>query len=230
MLSHRFDALLIDFYGTICAGDREAVESCCGRIVRECGLDVKPGEFAIRWGERFFATIEQSNHEAFATLYECEMSSLRSMLLEFGVDRDPEGFVADLEAYWRDPPIYGDAVEFLARVDIPVCCVSNADTVPLLTAIEKHNLRFDAVISSEMARCYKPDPQIFQRAFDAIGVAPSGAVHIGDSMHSDIGGAGNAGIQSVWLHRESRIHDIGNGDKCKPEFTVTALTEVLGLF
>jgi len=231
VLSHRYNALLIDFYGTICAGDREAVEATCERIVQECGLAIAAGAFAIRWGERFFATIERSNHEAFATLYACEISSLRSTLSEFGVDADPAGFVADLEAYWRNPPIYDDAIEFLARVDVPVCCVSNADRAPLESAIQKHSLKFDAVISSEEAGCYKPDPEIFLRAFDAIGVDPSGAgvIHIGDSLHSDIAGAANAGIPSIWLHRASRIHDVGHDGKCKPEFTVATLAEVLAL-
>jgi len=209
-LAERFDALLIDFYGTISAGDREAVEDACKRVVEVCGLPLKPAEFAVRWGKRFFERIEQSNHEAFRTLHECELASLADTLAEFGETADPGPFVADLEAYWRNPPVYADALEFLRNVDVPVCCVSNADTGPLLAAIEKHGLRFDAVVTSEMARCYKPDPLIFETALRLLGVRAERAAHVGDSMHSDIGGASLAGLSTVWLCRDSRIHDIGD--------------------
>ncbi|MGB2988279.1 MAG: HAD family hydrolase [Phycisphaerae bacterium] len=219
----RFDAVSLDFYGTISAGDRDAVEATCCCIVEACDLPVIPQELAIRWGEQFFDLIERSNHDAFQTLYECELGSLRTTLAGFGINRDPAPFVAKLEEYWANPPIYADAIGFLNGVDLPVCCVSNADTKPLLAAIEKHDLRFDAVITSEVARCYKPDPGIFRRAVEVVGVRPERMLHIGDSLHSDVGGAARLGIATAWLRRENRIHDIGN---CQPEYTLATLAEL----
>lgn len=224
MLEQRFDAVLIDFYGTICAGDREAVRHACRRIVRSFDIDVSAEDFAILWGERFFNVIEDCNHEAFRTLYECELLSLRetlSPLVHGDVDAAP--YVADLEAYWRSAPIHQDAAEFLACVDVPTCCVSNADRKPLMTAIDNHGLRFDAVITSEDARCYKPDPAIFRLAAAALGVSPHRLMHIGDSLHSDVGGAAKLGITTTWLRRERRIHDVGI---CKPDYIIASLVEV----
>ena len=219
-------AVLIDFYGTICAGDREAVERACTRIVQSLDLPVTPDEFAVQWGQRFFNVVEASNHDAFRTLHECELLSLRQALAGYGMEPDPAPFVAELEAYWRDPPIYGDAVDFLSSCRLPICCVSNADSEPLHTAIRKHGLRFDAVVCSEDARSYKPSAGIFQRALDAMGVTPDAAVHIGDSLHSDVGGARSIGIRTVWIRRESRIHDIGN---CDPEYTIKSFTDLDGI-
>jgi 2-haloacid dehalogenase/putative hydrolase of the HAD superfamily len=225
-LRKSIDAILIDFYGTISAGDREAVERTCRGIVTRLRLPVAAEEFAVRWGERFFATIERCNHEAFRTLYECEVSSLGEMLLEFEVVADPHPLVEELEAYWSDPPVYADALEFLKRIDVPVCCVSNADTVPLLNAIGRHGLRLDHVVTSEQARCYKPEPQIFREALSALGVEAERVVHLGDSLHSDIGGASRLGIRTVWVRRDSRIHDIGD---CQPDHTISRLSEATNL-
>lgn len=225
-MTRRFDAICIDFYGTISAGDREAVEGACARIVEVCMLPISPGKLAIAWGERFFQMIEQSNHEAFRTLYECELASLRATLRAFGEERDPQPFVAELESYWSNPPVYADALDFLDAVDGPIVCVSNADTTPLLTAIAKHRLQFDIVMSSERARCYKPDAAIFQKALDRLRVDPRRVVHVGDSLHSDIGGAAKLGIRTVWLHRENRVHDIGTHE---PDHTITDLRQMLDL-
>jgi len=225
----RIDAILIDFYGTISAGDREAVEAACRRIVETCSLPLSAQKLAIRWGNRFFEFIERSNHEAFQTLYECEKASLTAILADFGVAADPAPLVAELEEYWINPPIYPDALDFLDSIGLPLCCVSNADTKPLTAAIEKQNLHFDAVISSESARCYKPDPKIFRQAIRLLGVEPDRAVHVGDSLHSDIAGATGAGIANVWLCRDSRIHDVGN---CHPDYSIRTLAEfrdILGI-
>ena len=219
-------AVLIDFYGTICAGDREAVERACRRIVQTLGLPLTPDEFAVQWGRRFFEVVEASNHDAFRTLHECELLSLRQTLAGYGMEPDPAPFVAELEAYWHDPPIYEDAVDFLSSCKLPICCVSNADAEPLHTAIRKHGLRFDAVVCSEDVRSYKPSAGIFQRALEAVGVTPDAAVHIGDSLHSDISGARGVGMRAVWIRRESRIHDIGT---CDPEYTIRSFTELNGL-
>ena len=223
MGDERLEAVLIDFYGTICSGDRDAVEGVCRRIVDSVGLEMTATQFAITWGEHFFATVEQSNHAAFQTLFECETASLRATFDALGLASDPGPFVAELEDYWRNPPVYDDAVAFLRDIELPVCCVSNADTEPLLAAIEKHGLPFNAVISSQDARCYKPDPGIFERALAAMKVGPGRVVHIGDSLHSDIAGASAAGIAGVWVRRENRIHDIGTA---KPDFTVSGLSEL----
>ena len=226
MSARPFDGLLIDFYGTIAAGDREAVEATCLRIVETCGLSIAPSDFAVLWGERYFATVARSNHEAFRTLYQCEMTSLRDTLADFGQYPDPAPFLIDLEDYWHNPPIHVDALEFLGMVDLPTCCVSNADTKPLLAAIQRHRLRFDAVISSEAVRCYKPDPAIFRHAFRTLGLRPDRVLHVGDSLHSDIAGAAGIGIVTVWIRREHRIHDIG---EVQPSFTIGSLSELTQL-
>ena len=218
-----FDCLLIDFYGTIAAGDREAVEATCLRIVEDCGLPITAPDFAVIWGERYFATVGRSNHDAFQTLYQCELTSLRDTLADFGQYPDPAPFLIDLEEYWHNPPVHEDAIEFLQELDIPVCCVSNADNKPLLSAIARHRLRFDVVVSSEAVRCYKPEPAIFRHAMRALGVRPDRVLHVGDSLHSDIAGAAAIGITTVWIRRESRIHDIGMD---RASFTIRSLAEL----
>ena len=89
---------------------------------------------------------------------------------------------------------------------------------------EEMTVRFDAVVTSERARCYKPDPGIFRYALEALRVDPGRALHIGDSVHSDVGGAAGVGIATAWLCRNERIHDIGD---CEADYTASSLTEVL---
>lgn len=56
-----------------------------------------------------------------------------------------------------------------------------------------------AVADSTVVGSEKPDPAIFRHALDAIGVAPEDAVHVGDSLHADVGGALAAGVHPIHL-------------------------------
>lgn len=49
----------------------------------------------------------------------------------------------------------------------------------------------------------KPDPEPFERVLDSLDGSPESAVHIGDSLRTDIAGADAAGLRSVWLSNDS---------------------------
>lgn len=223
MSEHRFDVVLIDFFGTIADGDARQVELTCSHIVRDCGLAVSVSELSARWGKQFFAISDQSNHSEFRTLHECECVSLRRTLQELGVDCDPTPYADELQRYWCNPPLHGEAKDALASLPVPVCCVSNADEEDLQSAIEAHALKLDGLVSSERARSYKPDRAIFEYALKLMGAAPGRVLHVGDSLHSDVGGAQSLGIATAWIKRDGRISDIGTS---RPDYTIGSLLEL----
>lgn len=57
---------------------------------------------------------------------------------------------------------------------------------------------FDAILISESEGVKKPDIQIFQRALNKLGVEASTSVFVGDHPQTDIAGAKNAGIKTIW--------------------------------
>jgi putative hydrolase of the HAD superfamily len=80
-----------------------------------------------------------------------------------------------------------------------------------------------ALFSSEVGR-RKPDPEIFQRALDALGVAPAEALFVGDTIASDIAGAAALGLrtcQALWF----RADDDPGGPE--PDFQAFTQMDVL---
>jgi putative hydrolase of the HAD superfamily len=65
-------------------------------------------------------------------------------------------------------------------------------------------LRFNLLVDSETARCYKPEPRIFQSACAALSVPAGQAVMVGDTPETDVQGAHQAGLRTVWLNRDHR--------------------------
>lgn len=61
-----------------------------------------------------------------------------------------------------------------------------------------------AVFSSEVGK-RKPHPSIFEAALGGLGVQPSEAVFVGDSLYHDVGGAGALGmttVQALWFRAD----------------------------
>jgi putative hydrolase of the HAD superfamily len=54
-----------------------------------------------------------------------------------------------------------------------------------------------AIIDSSVVGIAKPDPAIFHHTLDLIGVEPSKAVHVGDSVRFDVEGARAAGVHPL---------------------------------
>jgi putative hydrolase of the HAD superfamily len=58
-----------------------------------------------------------------------------------------------------------------------------------------------AVVTSARAGAAKPDPRIFEQALELADVPPADAVHVGDSIENDVGGARALGIRAVLVAR-----------------------------
>lgn len=87
----------------------------------------------------------------------------------------------------------------LRKAGVRVAVVSNFDTRlrPLLRALNCDHW-FDAVAVSAEVEAEKPNPTIFLKACDLLGVNPEDAVHVGDDRRNDIWGARDAGCDA-WL-------------------------------
>ncbi|XP_066391416.1 uncharacterized protein [Miscanthus floridulus] len=96
-------------------------------------------------------------------------------------------------------PDAGRVFEALRRAGVKTAVVSNFDTRlrPLLQAL-KCDRWFDAVAISAEVAAEKPNPTIFLKACELLGVKPEEVVHIGDDRRNDIWGARDAGCDA-WL-------------------------------
>ncbi|MGB5757343.1 MAG: HAD-IA family hydrolase [Acidimicrobiales bacterium] len=56
-----------------------------------------------------------------------------------------------------------------------------------------------AIVDSTLAGVAKPDPAIFEPALAALGQLPDRVLYVGDTVHADVAGATNAGMQVVQL-------------------------------
>lgn len=84
----------------------------------------------------------------------------------------------------------------------------------------------DCVIVSETVGIKKPDAKIYESALAEINQPASDAWFVGDNPATDLLGAYNMGITTVWIHGH---HDWGD-HPFQPDYTVNNISDMLPLF
>jgi 2-haloacid dehalogenase len=113
-----------------------------------------------------------------------------------------EAFVEGL-ARW-DP--FSDVNSALRRLSQRhrLAIISNTDRHLLGGTIKHLAVRFDALITAEDARAYKPDPRVFQLALERMGSAPGEVAHVAFGAQYDLQPACALGMRAVYLNRDGR--------------------------
>ncbi|MBM0231999.1 HAD family hydrolase [Micromonospora sp. STR1_7] len=154
------------------------------------------------------------------------MRSLATVMAEVGYAGDPAELCTAQFTYWQSPPLRPGTRQFLSRVTVPICVVSDVDRADLDAAMAHHGLTFAAVVTSEDVRAYKPDPAMFTRALAALDLGADEVLHVGDSTNADVHGAHAAGIQAAWINH--RGHTLPNDTPVAYEITdLTGLIEII---
>ncbi len=93
-----------------------------------------------------------------------------------------------------------DAVRELKEMGLRLAVVSNSDgSVRESLSRAGFDGLFEFVLDSHEVGLSKPDPAIFVHALERLGVDPSGAWYVGDSIYHDVGGAIGAGLAASVL-------------------------------
>ncbi len=126
--------------------------------------------------------------------------------------------------------LFPDALDLLgalqSRVRLGLITNGNGD-------IQREKLRITGldglldpvVVSSDLGRG-KPEPLIFRIALAATGVAAPEAMHVGDSLASDVAGARAAGLFAAWINRGQAAPE---PDAVAPDVEIASLAELLPL-
>ncbi|MEU8087772.1 HAD family hydrolase [Micromonospora sp. NPDC049101] len=215
--------LLLDFYGTVVEDDDAIMQAIADQVAAGASPSVAGDEVMDAWAREYEAVAAGPQ---FRTLRHCAMHSLARVMAAVGCAGDPVRLCAAQFEYWQSPPLRPGTREFLSRVTVPICVVSDVDRADLDAAMAHHGLAFTAVVTSEEVRAYKPDRDMFTRALAALDLRADDVLHVGDSTSADVYGAHAAGIQAVWINH--RGHTRPDDTPVAYEMTdLTRLTEIL---
>lgn len=196
-------AIFLDFYGTVVYEDGEVIQIITDKIMKS-GISNNSHEIGEYWWRSFQKLFINSYGDNFETQRELEMRSLLDTIHHFKSTEDAVELSKFMFEYWVKPPAFEESKEFFAKCSLPIYIVSNIDRLDIEKAIKFHCLTPTKIFTSEDAKSYKPRKEIFELALNDSGFTPAEVVHIGDSLSSDIKGANNLGINTIWINRKNR--------------------------
>jgi len=104
---------------------------------------------------------------------------------------------------------YPEIPDFLAKARRHFCLVviTNGPELTQVPKVERVNLseHVDHILIGGLEPEQKPEPSIFHKALTLANCSASESLHVGDSFASDIVGAHNSGIESVWIQHGQNI-------------------------
>lgn len=141
---------------------------------------------------------------SFIDFWTCTEQALDYALVLYGADLKLRGAMLDS---LRAPPRFPDAAPALLRLramGMKTAVLSNGTEAMLKAALSSAGLAplFDACISIEAARVYKPAPAAYELATRHFGLDRS-TIGFVSSNGWDVVGAADYGFRSIWVNRDS---------------------------
>ncbi len=197
--------VIFDMYETLVQNPSDRWIDGIEAIIREQSLDASPDCLLREWlvGNAEFRESRDDPDGPFQTYFEAWRDGFDAAFTRLGLSGDAaaasRSFIGFLSR--RDP--YPETVEAVTLLQDrwKTAVLSNADDDYLMPNLGLLGLEFDAVLSSEEARSYKPHPNLFREMLKRLDVAPGSAVYVGDRQYEDVKGARGVGINAVWINR-----------------------------
>jgi 2-haloacid dehalogenase len=191
-------ALVFDVFGTLVDW-----RSAIARAFRASGAPGDPEELADDWRARYRPILAEVNDGArpWGDFDELHHITLDALLAERGVDLGSEERVRLVDAWHElDPwPDVRTGLDALRRRHV-TATLSNGHLAMLVDLARHGDLRFDCLLSAELAGVYKPAPEAYRTAARLLGLGPSEVMLV--AAHPwDLAGAREAGLRTAFVDR-----------------------------
>lgn len=216
------DAIAFDLYGTLF--DVHSVAAACDAAFPGQGAAI-----STLWRQKQLEyTWLRSLMGRYAPFDAVTLDALRNACAQLGLPLAPGQAEALASAYLRLAPFaeVPAALAGLRALGLPLAILSNGSPATIAAVVGQAGLAsaFDALVSVDSLRVYKPHPSVYQLAVERFAV-PKARILFVSSNAWDASGAKAYGFRVAWLDRSGRAFDeLGE----RPDAVIAGLDGLLG--
>jgi putative hydrolase of the HAD superfamily len=135
-------------------------------------------------------------------------------------------YLARRDATIKPFPEAVETVRWLREAGCRLALVTNGAAIAQRSKVDRFALAdlFDAILIEGEVGYGKPDPRVYERALDALGVEGPDAWMVGDNLDWDVGPPQRLGVFGIWVDRLGRGQPAGN--PVKPDRIIRRLAEL----
>ena len=205
-------ALVFDVFGTV-VDWRSGVLAEARDVGSRTGVQADWAAVVDDWRRAYAPSLlEARGASAWRDLDALHRESLDTVLARHDLDLPAVERTA-LVRSWRRLPAWPDArsgLERLRRRHV-TATLSNGHVALLVDLVRFADLRFDAVLSAQLAGSYKPDPVVYATAAELLGLEPQQLGMVA-AHGQDLAAAAEAGLRPLFVRRPREWGPAG-GDK-----------------
>lgn len=223
----RFTTISFDCYGTLIEWEAGILPALRGILGRH-GKTLADAAILELYGE-FEAEAESGPYRKYRDV-------LSAVVRAFGQRLGFQPGDADISALSESVPSwppFSDTVDALRQLKkrYRLAIISNIDD-DLFAETRKHlGVDFEAVITAEQARSYKPSLHNFELALSTMAIPRDRLLHVGQSIYHDVIPAQSLGLSTVWVNRKSARPGVGavRAAEGRPDLEVPDLATLAAL-
>ncbi len=209
-------ALVFDAYGTLF--DVHAVIRCCEEF-----WPGKGAALSQLWrAKQLEYTWQRSLMRRYAPFSQVTREALQYSCSSLGLPLDKGKSDALMEEYLK-LAVYPDVAKALAGFVAKKAILSNGSPDMLAPLVQQSGLKFDAVLSVDELKVFKPAPEVYQLAVDRHGVSKERIGFVSSNCWDALG-AKSFGFRVYWINRlKAPVDRLG----FQPDAIVGSLDEIL---
>lgn len=212
------EAVIFDVFGTV-VDWRSGVAAVIREAYRAKGVAVDAEAFADAWRAEYEPSMGRirDGQRGYVPLDTLHLENLERVL---AARSETTLFSAEeragLNRAWERLPPWPDSVPGLGRLRqryILAPC-SNGSIGLMVRLARFGGLRWDCILGADVARAYKPDPQVYRHAAEALQLAPE-QVMMAAAHNTDLAAASRVGLRTAFLPRPTE-HGPGQSIDLEP--------------
>ncbi|MEJ6780975.1 haloacid dehalogenase type II [Aminobacter sp. Piv2-1] len=209
-------ALVFDVFGTVVDWRKTVIQEGIA-LGSAKGKQIAWEEFADRWRvEGYVRGVDDvsAGKLPWMNADELHRRKLDELLIEYGLELN-EAEAAHFNRVWHRLEPFPDAVVGLEqlRQRYTIAPLSNGNVSLLTNMAKRADIRWDCILSGELFKKYKPDPQVYLGGARLLGLEASETMLVA-SHTSDLEGARRAGLATAFV---GRPHQWGIGGPLEPK-------------
>jgi 2-haloacid dehalogenase len=207
-------ALIFDVFGTLVDWRTSIAREARARLA-QLGVAIDWNAFADAWRARYQPAMEEvrSGLLPFSKLDRLHRRNLDVVLKELDLERVDEPTRANLNLAWHRLDAWPDVRPGLARLraNFLLAPCSNGNISIMVDLARRNGLVWDAILGAEVARDYKPKPEVYLSAVAAFDCAPAETMMVA-AHSSDLMAAAATGLRTAFIARPDE-HGPGQGER-----------------
>ncbi len=187
---------------------------------------ISGSEFALAWRDGYQPAMHRvrTGELGWTRIDDLHRKILEQILSDFGITTLTEAQKEHLNRAWHRLEPWPDVVAGLGRLKqkFTICTLSNGN-LSLLANMAKHaHLPWDLILSAEVFRHYKPDPQTYLGVCEVFDVAPAQMMLVA-AHKDDLEAARACGCATAFIERPAEFGPRGRNDLARePQFSMHA--------